>query len=106
VLQVHFSGGEPMARRELGALIAAANERGLYSNLITSGALGGERELVAFAAAGLRHVQLSFQDHDRNATASPAAGRMPQTLRAPRAARPAAHAQHGGASQNSTACRA
>ena len=62
VLQVHFSGGEPMARRELLALIAAANDHGLYSNLITSGTLGGEREIAAFAAAGLKHVQLSFQD--------------------------------------------
>ena len=62
VLQVHFSGGEPMARRDLLALIAAASERGLYSNLITSGTLGGEREIEAFAAAGLKHVQLSFQD--------------------------------------------
>src|SRR4029077_1048511 len=62
VLQVHFSGGEPMARRELLSLIAAASEHGLYSNLITSGTLGGEREIAAFAAAGLKHVQLSFQD--------------------------------------------
>ena len=62
VLQVHFSGGEPMARPELSALIGAANDHGLYSNLITSGTLGGEREINAFAAAGLKHVQLSFQD--------------------------------------------
>jgi len=62
VLQVHFSGGEPMVRRGLPSLIAAANEKGLYSNLITSGTLGGESELRAFAAAGLKHVQLSFQD--------------------------------------------
>ncbi len=62
VLQVHFSGGEPMARRDLLAMIAAANDHGLYSNLITSGTLGGEREIAAFAAAGLKHVQLSFQD--------------------------------------------
>jgi PqqA peptide cyclase len=53
VLQVHFSGGEPMARRDLGALVAAASAHGLYGNLITSGALGGERELAAFAEAGL-----------------------------------------------------
>ena len=61
VLQVHFSGGEPMARRDLLALIAAANELGLYGNLITSGALGGERELGAFAASGLKNcpAQLS-----------------------------------------------
>jgi pyrroloquinoline quinone biosynthesis protein E len=64
VLQVHFSGGEPMARRDLLALITAANELGLYGNLITSGALGGERELAAFAASGLKHVQLSFQDFE------------------------------------------
>jgi pyrroloquinoline quinone biosynthesis protein E len=63
VLQVHFSGGEPMARRDLGALITEANGLGLYSNLITSGTLGGAREIEAFAAAGLKHVQLSFQDH-------------------------------------------
>ena len=62
VLQVHFSGGEPMARRDLLALIGAANGLGLYSNLITSGTLGGAREIDAFAAAGLKHVQLSFQD--------------------------------------------
>jgi pyrroloquinoline quinone biosynthesis protein E len=62
VLQVHFSGGEPMARRDLAVLIGAASGRGLYSNLITSGALGGESELKVFAEAGLKHVQLSFQD--------------------------------------------
>jgi PqqA peptide cyclase len=62
VLQVHFSGGEPMARRDLRSLIATANDHGLYGNLITSGTLGGEREIAAFAAAGLKHVQLSFQD--------------------------------------------
>ena len=64
VLQVHFSGGEPMARRDLLALIATASEHGLYSNLITSGTLGGAREIAAFAAAGLKHVQLSFQDFE------------------------------------------
>jgi len=64
VLQVHFSGGEPMVRRDLASLIAAASAHGLYGNLITSGTLGGEREVAAFARAGLKHVQLSFQDFD------------------------------------------
>ena len=59
--------GAFLRRRADGAarswtLIAAANDHGLYSNLITSGTLGGEREIDAFAAAGLKHVQLSFQD--------------------------------------------
>src|SRR5215470_2957985 len=62
VLQVHFSGGEPMARRDLVNLITAASGHGLYSNLITSGTLGGATEIAAFAEAGLKHVQLSFQD--------------------------------------------
>src|SRR5450432_3925318 len=44
VLQIHFSGGEPMVRRDLEALVAHARAAGLYSNLITSGVLGnGDR---------------------------------------------------------------
>src|SRR5689334_558480 len=36
VLQVHLSGGEPAARRDLVELTAAAHDAGLYTNLITS----------------------------------------------------------------------
>ena len=36
VLQVHLSGGEPAARRDLPEIVAAAREAGLYNNLITS----------------------------------------------------------------------
>jgi pyrroloquinoline quinone biosynthesis protein E len=43
-------------------MVAAASGHGLYSNLITSGTLGGATEIAAFAKAGLKHVQLSFQD--------------------------------------------
>jgi len=61
-LQVHFSGGEPTVRRDLEQLVAGATAAGLYTNLITSGvALDAER-LAALIAAGLEHVQLSFQD--------------------------------------------
>ena len=61
-LQVHFSGGEPTVRRDLEQLIAGATAAGLYTNLITSGvALNAER-LASLIAAGLEHVQLSFQD--------------------------------------------
>ncbi len=31
ILQVHFSGGEPMARRDLSQLVAHANKAGLYT---------------------------------------------------------------------------
>jgi pyrroloquinoline quinone biosynthesis protein E len=62
VLQVHFSGGEPSARKDLRELVAYAAEVGLYSNLITSGVLLDEARIGALAEAGLDHVQLSFQD--------------------------------------------
>ncbi|MCO6416419.1 pyrroloquinoline quinone biosynthesis protein PqqE [Siccirubricoccus sp. KC 17139] len=61
-LQVHLSGGEPMARRDIAALVAAASGAGLYTNLITAGVLLDAAKLAALAAAGLDHVQLSVQD--------------------------------------------
>jgi PqqA peptide cyclase len=64
VLQVHFSGGEPMARRDLVELVAHAAKVGLYTNLITSGVLLDRARMAELAAAGLDHVQLSFQDAD------------------------------------------
>ena len=61
VLQVHISGGEPGARRDLAQIVAAAREAGLYVNLITSG-IGITRDrLIALDAAGVDHVQLSLQ---------------------------------------------
>jgi pyrroloquinoline quinone biosynthesis protein E len=62
VLQVHLSGGEPASRRDLEALVAAAREAGLYTNLITSGIGLTRTRLAALQAAGLDHVQLSLQD--------------------------------------------
>jgi pyrroloquinoline quinone biosynthesis protein E len=61
-LQVHFSGGEPTARRDLEQLVAGATAAGLYTNLITSGVGWDARRLAALIEAGLEHVQLSFQD--------------------------------------------
>jgi pyrroloquinoline quinone biosynthesis protein E len=61
-LQVHFSGGEPTARRDLEALVKQAAACGLYSNLITSGVLLDDLRLERLVDAGLEHVQLSFQD--------------------------------------------
>ncbi len=62
VLQVHFSGGEPTARKDLVTLVRRATELQLYSNLITSGVLLDAALLAALVGAGLDHVQLSFQD--------------------------------------------
>ena len=62
VLQVHLSGGEPVARRDLVELVAHCASVGLYTNLITSG-IGLAGALVdKLAHAGLDHVQLSIQD--------------------------------------------
>ncbi|HUV32233.1 MAG TPA: pyrroloquinoline quinone biosynthesis protein PqqE [Devosiaceae bacterium] len=61
VLQIHFSGGEPTARRDLAALVRHATEVGLYSNLITSAVLLTKDKLAELADAGLSHVQISFQ---------------------------------------------
>jgi pyrroloquinoline quinone biosynthesis protein E len=64
VLQVHLSGGEPAARRDLVDIVAAARDAGLYTNLITS-AIGLDRTRLGWLKeAGLDHVQLSIQDVD------------------------------------------
>jgi PqqA peptide cyclase len=62
VLQVHLSGGEPLARRDLEGIVAHARAAGLYTNLITSGVGLSEARLDALRGAGLEHVQLSVQD--------------------------------------------
>jgi len=62
ILQVHFSGGEPMARRDLPALVARAAANGLYTNIITSGVLLTDAAMADLLAAGIDHIQLSFQD--------------------------------------------
>ena len=61
VLQIHFSGGEPTARKDLVDLVRYANQVGLYTNLITSAVLLDRDKLKALADAGLSHVQISFQ---------------------------------------------
>jgi pyrroloquinoline quinone biosynthesis protein E len=62
VLQVHLSGGEPAARRDLVEIMASAGDAGLYTNLITSGVGLTNERLGALADAGLDHVQISIQD--------------------------------------------
>jgi pyrroloquinoline quinone biosynthesis protein E len=64
VLHVGLSGGEPLQRTDLSALVSAAREAGLYSNLITSAiglSLDRARELKS---AGLDSIQVSFQSDD------------------------------------------
>jgi len=61
-VQLGLSGGEPLVRDDLEEIVGAAHELGFYTNLITSGVGLNETRLQALKAAGLDHVQLSFQD--------------------------------------------
>ena len=73
VLQIGFSGGEPLARRDLVELIRAAREAKLYTNLITSGIGLDDDRLHALRDAGLDSIQLSFQS-DESSLADEIAG--------------------------------
>jgi pyrroloquinoline quinone biosynthesis protein E len=64
VLQVHLSGGEPAARRDLVEITASAHAAGLYTNLITSAVGLTNERLAALFDAGLDHVQISIQDSE------------------------------------------
>jgi PqqA peptide cyclase len=64
VMQVHLSGGEPAARRDLVEITAAARQAGLYTNLITSGVGLRPETFAALVDAGLDHVQISIQDSE------------------------------------------
>src|SRR5262252_10687962 len=66
VLQIGLSGGEPLARRDLGELIPAAREANLYTNLITSGIGLDDDRVRALRDAGLDSIQLSFQSDKSN----------------------------------------
>lgn len=61
VLQVDFTGGEPLVRPDIAVLVRVARDTGLYASLITSGVPLDEHRLEELVAAGLDHFQLSFQ---------------------------------------------
>jgi len=61
VLQVGFSGGEPLVRQDLTEMIRAARDAGLYTNLITSGIGLDEMRAQQLRKVGLDSAQLSFQ---------------------------------------------
>jgi PqqA peptide cyclase len=61
VLQIGFSGGEPLQRKDLELLVEVACEAGLYTNLITSGLGLSENRAARLRDVGLDNVQVSFQ---------------------------------------------
>lgn len=64
-LQLGFTGGEPMLRKDLEELVLEADRLGYYTNLITSGVGLNADRLRALKKAGLKQVQLSLQACDR-----------------------------------------
>jgi pyrroloquinoline quinone biosynthesis protein E len=61
VMQLHLTGGEPLARKDLELLVAHARAVGLYTNLVTSGIPLARERLERLAQAGIDHVQVSVQ---------------------------------------------
>ena len=64
-VQLGLSGGEPLVRDDLEAIVAEAHRLGFYTNLITSGVGLSEPRIQALKNGGLDHIQLSFQDSSR-----------------------------------------
>jgi pyrroloquinoline quinone biosynthesis protein E len=64
VMQLHFTGGEPLARKDLEALTVRARELELYTNLITSGIPLTRDRLAGLRDAGIDSVQVSVQGVD------------------------------------------
>jgi pyrroloquinoline quinone biosynthesis protein E len=64
VLQIGFSGGEPLVRHDLAELVRGAREANLYTNLITSGVGLDENCTHELRDAGLDSAQLSFQSDE------------------------------------------
>lgn len=59
--QLGLSGGEPLVRRDLEAIVAEGRRLGYYTNLITSGVGMDDERVGRLHKAGLDHIQISFQ---------------------------------------------
>jgi pyrroloquinoline quinone biosynthesis protein E len=62
VVQLNLTGGEPLLRADLEALVEEARRLDLYTNLITSGIPLTRERLAGLKARGLDNVQVSIQD--------------------------------------------
>ncbi|QJQ94571.1 MULTISPECIES: pyrroloquinoline quinone biosynthesis protein PqqE [Halomonadaceae] len=74
-VQMGFSGGEPLVRKDLEALVQEARDLGFYTNLITSGLGLDEARINALRDAGLDHIQISLQAADADVAAAVAGSR-------------------------------
>ena len=64
VAQVHFSGGEPLLRKDIVQIIKKARDLDLYTNLSTGGTLLTEKLAHELRSVGLDNIQISIQDAD------------------------------------------
>ena len=62
VVQVHFSGGEPLVRPDVAELAETARELDLYSNLSTGATTASPKILAELRDAGLDALQISLLD--------------------------------------------
>jgi len=62
VVQLNLTGGEPLLRADLEALVEGARSLDLYTNLITSGIPLTRDRLAELKRRGLDNVQVSIQD--------------------------------------------
>ena len=68
-VQIGFSGGEPLVRKDCVELIGTANDLGFYCNLITSALPLTEKKIEECKEAGIKHIQISFQGSDKETNA-------------------------------------
>jgi pyrroloquinoline quinone biosynthesis protein E len=68
VVQVNLTGGEPLVRDDLEAIVEEARRLDLYTNLITSGVPLRRERLARLRALGLDNVQVSIQDTEAGAS--------------------------------------
>jgi pyrroloquinoline quinone biosynthesis protein E len=68
IMQMHFSGGEPLIRTDLEQLINKTRDLNIYSNLITSGIGLTQNRLSNLITSGINHIQLSIQSHEAVST--------------------------------------
>jgi len=66
VVQLNLTGGEPLLRPDLEAIVERASELELFSNLITSAVPLSRERLRGLKQRGLGSIQISFQGSDRD----------------------------------------
>ena len=62
VLQLGFTGGEPLVRQDLEVMVETAAATGIYTSLITAGTLLTRDRATKLRDCGLDHIQISIQD--------------------------------------------